>query len=129
MCNFGIFTTPVYSSPSVFESPSDTWKTVKHVWQVVFYRTLRNTGIFITRDTFRTLSNIYDGKFYPQPYVTVAYLETWHIQNTAKHLSQNILFKTLCNPDIFRTLVYSEIKAYSDLCPVSKMEHFNKIPV
>ena len=44
-----------------------------------------------------------------------AYLEPWHIQksrhiqNTAKHLSRNILFKTLCNPDIFRNLVYSEL--------------------
>ena len=64
---------------------------------------------------FRTLSNIYDGKFYSQPGVTPAYLEPWHIQNprhiqnTAKHLSRNILFKTLCNPDIFRNLVYSEL--------------------
>ena len=31
-----------------------------------------------------------------------------HIQNTAKHLSRNILFKTFCNHDIFRTLVNSE---------------------
>ena len=74
-----------------------------------------NTGIFRTRGIFRTLSNIYDGKFYSQPCVTLAYLEPWniqnpkHIQNTAKHLSRNILFKTLCNPDIFRNLVYSEL--------------------
>ena len=66
-------------------------------------------GIFRTQGIFRTLSNIYDGKFYSQPCVTPAYLEPWHIQNTAKHLSRNILFKTLCNPDIFRNLVYSEL--------------------
>ena len=90
-------------------------KPVKHVWRAVFYRTLCNTGIFRTRGIFRTLSNIYDGKFYSQPCVTPAYLEPWHIQNprhiqnTAKHLSRNILFKTLCNPDIFKTLVYSEL--------------------
>ena len=59
--------------------------------------------------------NIYHGKFQSQPCVTPAYLEPWHIQNprhiqnTAKHLSQNILFKTLCNPDIFRNLAYSEL--------------------
>ena len=90
-------------------------KPVKHVWRAVFYRTLCNTGIFRTRGIFRTLPNIYDGKFYSQPCVTPAYLEPWHIQNprhiqnTAKHLSRNILFKTLCNPDIFRNLVYSEL--------------------
>ena len=79
------------------------------------YRTLCKTGIFRTRGKFRTLSNIYDGKLYSQHGVTPAYLELWHIQNsrhiqnTAKHLSRNILFKTLCNPDIFRNLVYSEL--------------------
>ena len=39
---------------------------------------------------------------------TVAYSESRNIQNTTKHLSRNILFQTLYNPDIFRTLVYSE---------------------
>ena len=79
------------------------------------YRTLCKTGIFRTQGIFRTLSNIYDGKLYSQHGVTPAYLELWHIQNsrhiqnTAKHLSRNILFKTLCNPDIFRNLVYSEL--------------------
>ena len=58
---------------------------------------------------------MYEGKFYSQPYVTLAYLEPWHnqnprhIQNTAKHLTRNILFKTLCNADIFNTRVYSEV--------------------
>ena len=57
---------------------------------------------------------MYDEKFYSEPCVTVTFLKPWHIhnprhiQNTAKYLSPNILFKTLCNPDIFRTLVYSE---------------------
>ena len=79
------------------------------------YRTLCKTGIFRTQGIFRTLSNIYDGKLYSQHGITPAYLELWHIQNsrhiqnTAKHLSRNILFKTLCNPDIFRNLVYSEL--------------------
>ena len=81
----------------------------------LFERTLCNTGIFRTRSIFRTLSNIYDGKCYSQSCVTPAYLEPLHvqnprhIQNTAKHLSRNILFKTLYNPDIFRNLAYSEL--------------------
>ena len=56
---------------------------------------------------------MHDGKFYSQPCVNIAFLEPWHIQiqdqNTAKYLSPNILFKILCNPDIFRTLVDSEL--------------------
>ena len=85
----------------------------KGVWQAVFYNTLCNTGIFRTQGIFRILSNVCDGKFYSQPCVTPAYLEPWkiqnprHSQNTAKHISRNILFKTFCNPDIFRNLVYS----------------------
>ena len=110
-------------------------KPVKHVWRAVFYRTLCNTGIFRTGGIFRTLSNIYDGKFYSQPCVTPAYLEPWHIQNprhiqnTAKHLSRNILFKTLCNPDIFKTLVYSELwyilKSNHIQNPVEYPRYFN----
>ena len=30
-----------------------------------------------------------------------------HIQNTVKHLLRNILFRTFCSPDMFRTLAYS----------------------
>ena len=43
------------------------------------------------------------------------YLKPWHIQNprhihnTVKHLSWNILFKTLYYPDIFITLVYQQL--------------------
>ena len=105
---------PCIFKPYRIESPRNTQKPVQHVWRAVFYRTLCNTGIFRTRGIFRTLSNIYDGKFYLQRCVTPAYLEPWHIQNprhiqnTAKHLSRNI-HKTLCNPDIFRNLVYSEL--------------------
>ena len=109
MCNPDIFKT------WQIESPRNTQKPVKHVWLAVFYKTLCNTGIFRTRGIFRTMSNIYDGKFYWQTCVTPAYLEPWHIQdprhiqNTAKDLSRNIPFKTLCNPDIFKNLVYSEL--------------------
>ena len=106
---------PCIFKPWRIESRRNIQKPVKHVWRAVFYRTLCNTGIFRTRGTFKTLSNISDGKFYSQPCVTPAYLEPWHIQNsrhiqnTVKHISRNILFKTLFNPDIFRNLVYSKL--------------------
>ena len=85
------------------------------IWQTVFYGSLCNTGILKTRGIFRTLSNIYYGEFYSERCVTLAYLKSWHIQNprhfynTVKHLLWNILFKTLCNPDLFRALVYSHL--------------------
>ena len=68
--------------------------------------------IFRTGGILRTLSNICGGELYFKQCVTLAYLEPWHIQNpryiqnTAKNLSWNILFKTLWNTDIFRALVY-----------------------
>ena len=107
LCDLDIFTTYVYSSPS-------TWRT-QGIWCVVLYRTLCDTGIFRTRGIFQTLSNIYYGELYSESYVTLAYLKPWHIQNqrhihsTVKHLSWNILFKFLRNPDIFRTLLYSPL--------------------
>ena len=76
-------------------------------------------------------------KLYSQPCVTPAYLELWniqnprHIQNAAKHLSQKFLFKTLCNPDIFRNLVNSELWYIlkSKHIQNPEMEHFIKNPV
>ena len=88
LCSLRIFTTPVYSSHSIYD----------------------NQGIF------RTLSNIYNGEFYSEQCVTLPYLEPWHIQNprhiqnTLKYLWWNVLLKTICNPDIFRNLVYPELK-------------------
>ena len=101
----------------------------------VFYRTLCNNGISRTQGIFRTLSNIYDGKSYSQTCLTLIYLETWHIQNVAKHLPRNILFKALCkprhiqHPSITRTLVYPEIKVYSEPYRISKTEHFFENPL
>ena len=126
--------------PQHTKSPRNTQNSVKHVRWGAFYRILCNTSMFRFRGIFRTLSNISDGKFYQQPCVTLVYLEPWHIQNprhiqnTAKHLSRNILFEKLCKSDIFRTLsifknlVYSEIKAYSEPCRISKMEYCIKNP-
>ena len=59
--------------------------------------------------------------FSTKPCVTVTYseletyLKPWHIQNsrqihnTVKYLPWNISFKTLCNPEIFRVIVYSQL--------------------
>ena len=72
-----------------------------------------NHDIFRTRGIFQTLSNIYYGEFYSGSCVTPAYLKPCYIQNqryiynTVKHLSLNILFELLCNPDIFRTPLHS----------------------
>ena len=80
--------------------------------------------MFKIRGIFRTLANIYDGKFYSQPCVTLVYLEPWyfqnpgHIDNSAKHLGRNILFKTLCI-----TLTYSEPLAYSELWYILKSKY------
>ena len=98
LCNLAIFTTYVYTSPRT-----------RGIWWTVFYRTLCDTGIFRTRCIFQTLPNIYYREFYSESCVTLEYLKPCHIQNqshihnTVKHLSWNILFKLLCNPDIFRT--------------------------
>ena len=35
-----------------------------------------------------------------------------HIQDPVKYLLCRILFRTICNPSIFKTLAYSELKAY-----------------
>ena len=77
------------------------------------------------RGIFQTLSNIYYGEFYSESCLTLPYLKPWHIQNqrhihnTVKHLSWNILFKFLCNPDIFRTL----LALYSPLWYILKNKH------
>ena len=108
ICNFGIFTTLVYLS----------------------------SNILLAQEMLRNLSNMYDGLLSTEPCVSAVYSELkayskpsqiWkilyttlyiqnihiqdlrHIQNTAKHLSQNLLFKTSCNPDTFRILVYLEL--------------------
>ena len=84
----------------------------------LFDRILCNIGVF------RTLSNICDEKLYSQPCVTLVYSESWHIQNpghiqnTAKHLSRNILFKTLRI-----TLTYSESLVHSEPWYILKSKH------
>ena len=105
----------MYIQALAYWKPEEYSNSVKHVWWGVFYRTLGNTGKFRTRGIFRTMSNIYYGKFYLEPCVTLVYLKPLyiqnrrHIHNAVKYLSWNTLFKTLCNPDIFKTRVYSQL--------------------
>ena len=112
MRNLGIFTILVYLS-YLSLSISRAQGILRNLSNM--YDRLCNTGIFRTQGILRPLSNIYDEKVCSQSCVTPRYLEPWHIQNrrhvqkTAKHLARNILFKTFCNPEIFRTLVYSEL--------------------
>ena len=89
-----------------------------------------------TRGISRTLSSIYYGEFYAESCVTLTYLKSWHIQNqrhtdsTFKHLSWNILFKFLCHPDVFRTLLYTPLwYILKKACRISKMEYFIKNPM
>ena len=47
-----------------------------------------------------------------------------HIHNPIKYLWWKILFATLYNPSIFRTVAYSESKAYSEYCQISIKKYF-----
>ena len=47
-----------------------------------------------------------------------------HIQDPIKYLWWKILFTTLCNPGIFRTVSYSESKAYSEYYQTSITKYF-----
>ena len=94
------------------ESPRNTQKPVKHVWRAVFYRTLCNTGIFRSRGISRTLSNIYDAKFYSQTCVTLL-----------PNIYQEIFYSKPCV-----TLKYSELLVFSELWHVLKSKHIQTLP-
>ena len=77
--NLEIFTTLVYLSPSIVRI-REILKTLSNMHDVPFpTETLCNTGIIRTQDIFRTLQNIYYGEFYSEHYITLKYLEPWHI--------------------------------------------------
>ena len=66
-------------------------------------------------------------------YVTLKYLEPCHIWNLrnirdpVKRLWA-VFFKVLCNPDIFRILVFSEPDKYSEPCQASMIQRFFNEP-
>ena len=73
LCSLGIFTTLVYSNPSILRIRG-ILETQSNIYDVPFsIATLCNTGIFRTQGIFRTLSNTYYGEFYSESCVTLAY--------------------------------------------------------
>ena len=79
-------------------------------------------GIMRDQGILRNLSNIYDGLLSTELFC--ATLVFSHIQNPVKYLWWKILFTTWCNPSIFRTVAYSESKAYSEYCQTSITKYF-----
>ena len=61
----------------------------------------------------KTQSSIYDAAFSTEPYVTLAYSELEAYENLVKYVLWRILFRTMRNPSIFKTLPYSESESYS----------------
>ena len=130
LCNLDKIITVAYSNPSILRNQGK-WRLSAEPY---------NTNILRTQDIFRTLSSIYYGEFYSEPYVTLAYLKPWHIQNR-RHINilSNVYHEIFgskpyvtwyiqCS-SIFKTLVYSEIKAYFEPCWISNMEQFINSPV
>ena len=99
--------TLVYSELKAYSGPSKISMMENFIHNLVQPQHIQNRGLFRIPGIFRILPNIYHKIFYWKP------CEPGHIQNAS----------------IFRTLVYSEIKAYSELCRISKMEHYIKNPV
>ena len=93
-------------------------------------------------------ANIYDEMLHSEPFVTIAYLDSWYIQNLNIFRTQDIQNnleslryssrRTLRNLGIFTTLVYSspsivrirgiltysELIAYTEHCQISITENF-----
>ena len=56
---------------------------INETWHIL------DPSISSNRGTFRTLSNIYDEVFYSEPFVTMAYLDSWYIQNLSIFRTQD----------------------------------------
>ena len=77
-----------------------------------------------TRGILRTLSDIYNGAFSSEPYVTLTYLEPcyiWNLKNIRNPVKRlwAAFSRTLCNLGIFKILVYSEPEEHSEICQAS----------
>ena len=114
MFNLGIFTTLAYLTPNTLRAEGKL-RNLLNMYDGLFSTEPCVALAFAELEAYSEPCQIFMIENYSQPFVTSAYLKLWHIrnprhiQNTVKHLSRNILFKTLCNPDIFRNLVYSEL--------------------
>ena len=121
--NYNIFRLLILSKP--WHIQNSRHSRYRESFKYSLHQTLCNLCTFITlvysnsrilriRGILKTLSNMYDGRFSTEPYVTLA----WHNpnsrhQNLVKCLSWTILLTTMCNPSLFKTLAYSESKAHS----------------
>ena len=110
------FETVAYSEPCTI--PNSRHSKYRESLKYSLHRTLFNLVIFttfvyscpsilITRGILKVLLNMYDGPFCTEPCITLAYSEPCQISITEN------LFRTMSNLSIFRTLPYSEYKAYS----------------
>ena len=114
MCNLGIFTIFVYLSPGRLRAQG-ILRNLLNMYDGLFPTEPCVALAFAELEAYSEPCQIFTIENYSQPFVTSAYLKSWHIrnprhiQNTVKHLSRNILLKTLCNPDIFRNLLYLEL--------------------
>ena len=105
MCNLGIFTTLVYSSPGRLRAQG-ILRSLSNMCGGLFSTEPYVTLVFSELEAYSEPCQIFMIKNFIRNLVSAAYLES---KAYSEHLSRNILFKTLCNLDIFRNLVYSEI--------------------
>ena len=99
MFNLGIFTTLVYLSPNI----------------------LRAQG------KLRNLSNMYEVLFSTEPSVTLVYSELKAYSGPSQtSIIEKILMTTLRIPNIFRTVAYSESKAFLEYCQTSITKYFTQ---
>ena len=114
MFNLGIFTTLAYLTPNTLRAEGKL-RNLLNMYDGLFSTEPCVALAFAELEAYSEPCQIFTIENYSQPFVTSAYLKSWHIrnprhiQNTVKHLSRNILLKTLCNPDIFRNLLYLEL--------------------
>ena len=79
------------------------------------------------RGILRNLSNMYDGLVFIEPCVTLVYSELEAYSQPCQISTIEILFATLCNPSIFRIVVYS-VQAIFRIMPNIYQEIFYSKP-
>ena len=82
-----MFRTLVYLEPGEYSElcqASMMYRFLNELWH------FQNHRIFWNRGISRILSNTYDEKFYSEPFVTIAYLDFWYIQNLNIFRTQDI---------------------------------------
>ena len=67
-----------------------------------------NRNILRAQGILRNLLKMYDGLFSTEACVTLVYSELKAYSEHCQISMMEILFTTLCNPSIFRTVAYSE---------------------